>query len=119
MQLSGAELGEHRRLIFENVVNGVPVEDIRAAFHCSELEVQQAVEFVAKKIKEYRFRRHQPPLPCDTDFERKWNRRALLENVRKLGPVSLSTELLLPSIGVQTVDETSIREAAREVRATK
>jgi hypothetical protein len=49
-------LGCDRRLIFENVANGVPIETIMATFLRSRLEVQKEVEFVARKITEYRFR---------------------------------------------------------------
>lgn len=86
-------------------------------FKLSMLEVEQHIAFVASKIKEYRFRRHQPPLECDTDFDRRWNRRALLENLRKLGPEYLSTSLLLPKVGVQRVaTPKELKEAARQVR---
>lgn len=87
-------------------------------FKLSQLEVEQVVVFVAKKIKEYRFRRHMPPLECDNEFDRRWNRRALLETLRKLGDTYLSSELLLPKVEVQRINTMSdLRKAGRSIRA--
>ncbi len=114
----GPALGQQRRLVFENVCNGVPVPAIMQTFKMSQFEVEQAVAFVAKKIKEYRFRRHMPPLECDNDFDRRWNRRALLETLRKLGDTYLSSALLLPKVEVQRITTPEeLRRAGRQVRA--
>jgi hypothetical protein len=118
--LTGPELGEQRRLVFENVAGGVPLPDIMAAFSLSQLEVEQHVAFVGKKIAEYRFKRHMPPLATNDTLSIRWNRKALLETLRKLGPKFLSSELLLPSIHVQKVTNSNeLREAARNVRASE
>lgn len=110
------DLGEQRRLIFENAINGVPVEDLMVAFSRSELEVNREIAFVAKKIKEYRFRRAMPPLACETDTDRRWNRRPLLDTLSKLGNVYLSTSLLIPKLAVQNVENAGhAKEAARRV----
>lgn len=98
-------LGEDRRLIFENVANGVPVEDVMAAFRRSHAEIDREVAFVAKKIKEYRFRRQEPPLQCETMHDIRWNRLPLLDTLRKFGPNYLSTELLLPKVAIQKADQ--------------
>lgn len=97
-------LGEERRLIFENYANGVPIEQIMAAFRRSEDEVVREVEFVGKKLREYRFKRHLPPLACETLKDIRYNRRALLDNISKLGPRYLSSSLELPRIFVETLD---------------
>lgn len=107
-----------RKLMFENVANGVPREDIMAAFRRSSEELNREVAFVAKKIKEYRFRRRMPPLECSSEQDIRWNRKALLETLAKLGPLYLSSELLIPKITVQKVDHPSFaREAAHRVGA--
>lgn len=109
-------LGEERRLIFENYANGVPIEQIMVTFLRSEAEVVREVEFVGKKLREYRFKRHLPPLPCETLKDIRFHRRALLENTAKLGPRYLSSSLELPRIFVETLDPEhmgTIREVAQ------
>lgn len=111
-------LGQERRLIFENVCNGVPIEKIMVAFHRSELEVTKEVAFVARKIREYRFRRRLPPLRCETMNELRWNRLALLETVSKLGPLYLSSELLIPRVHIENLDHAgTIKEVAHRIGA--
>jgi|SRR5579871_1529099 len=123
-------LGTERKLMFENVANGVAVETICKAFHRSALEVQREVFFVARKIKEYRFNRASNPMgkfvqtgvkngqrlgywdkpgtwapvPCDTYAEIRANRISLLETLGKLGPLYLSSELFLPKVHIHKVD---------------
>jgi hypothetical protein len=105
-------LGEERRLIFENVANGVPIQQVMSVFRRSETEVMREVSFVGRKIAEYRFRRHLPPLACATLNEIRWNRLALLDTVRKLGNTYLSSSLLLPKIHTgQLTDPHVVREA--------
>lgn len=112
------KLGEERRLIFENVANDVPIEQIMVAFRRSREEIDREVAFVGRKLREYRFRRRLPPLDCETQRDIRWNRRALLENVAKLGPEYLSSELIIPRIGVQKIDSPAVmREAAHKVGA--
>lgn len=112
------KLGEERRLIFENVANCVPIEQIMTAFRRSKEEVEREIAFVAKKIREYRFRRRMPPLECDDVRSIMWNRRALLENIAKLGPDYLSSDLLIPRITIQRANSASdIREVAHRAGA--
>jgi len=116
--MGGSLTGDDRRAIFSNAANGVPMEDIMQAFHLSELEVDQAIALVSKKIREYRFRRRFPPLPCSDMKEIRWNRLALLENLAKLGPQYLESSLILPNIGIQNIDDhRRLAEAAREAGA--
>lgn len=112
MKSAAERLGEDRRLIFENVANGVPIQQVMSVFRRSEKEVMDEVQFVSKKLAEYRFRRHQPPLSCDTLNDISFNRRPLLETLRRLGDVYLSTSLLIPKIHVgQMSDRDVIQEA--------
>ena len=122
-------VGEQRRLIFENVANGVPIETIMATFRRSRLEVQQDVEFVAKKITEYRFRRlpdgptikgvpatARPLVPCSTYADIRLHRVNLLETLSKLGDRYLSSPLLLPKVTIQKVDSPdAVREVSHRV----
>lgn len=113
MSVDLERLGEERRLIFENVANGVPTEQIMAAFHRSEADVMREVAFVAKKLREYRFKRHLPPLACETVREIRINRLALLETVGKLGPRYLSSSLELPTIYVGNLADRDVRAEAQ------
>jgi hypothetical protein len=108
------KLGADRRLIFENVANGVPMDQVRSAFRRSQDEIDRELAFVARKIREARFRTRMPPLACDAHKDIRWNRRALLDTLRQLSDAYLSSELLLPRIGVQTVNTPGeLREAAQ------
>ena len=107
------ERGEQRRLIFQNVATGVPIETIMATFSRSEKEVWDEVEFVCKKIREYRFRRHLPPLESK-GIRAIWNnRKALLETLSKLGPEYMVSDLIISNIKIQKLDSPGmIKEAA-------
>jgi hypothetical protein len=112
MKTAAERLGEQRRLIFENVANGVPVQQVMNVFQCSEKELMDDIKFVGKKISEYRFRRNQPPLSCSTFNEIFTNRLALLDTLRRLGDVYLSTSLLIPNIHVGKLEDPHVvREA--------
>lgn len=84
------ELGRTRRLIFQNIANGVPIDKIRADFGLSELEVDQVRRFVAKKITEHLFLRRQPTIPCDDVRAIRWHRRELLGALTLIGDIDLS-----------------------------
>ena len=106
--------GEERRLIFQNIANGVPLEKVMVAFCRSEKEVWDEVEFVGRKIREYRFRRHLPPLEHQGIRAIGLNRKALLETLSKLGPEYLVSDLVLPKIVVQKLDSPgTIKEAGQ------
>jgi hypothetical protein len=110
--------GSERRLIFENVANGVPMEKIKAAFRRSEEEVWREVEFVGRKIREARFRTRMPPLENQGIKAIRFNRLPLLETLGQLTDEYLSTDLILPKIGVEKLDSVNvIREAAQRVKA--
>lgn len=121
----GEKLGQERRHIFENYANGVDIEDMKGIFRRSAAEIEKEILFVAKKIKEYRFRRcvdgsqhAAPPVACDTLLDIRVNRFALFDTLRKLGNLYLSSELLLPKITVQNArDAKDIREVAHRMRA--
>lgn len=117
------QLGEKRRLIFSNVANGVPIEDIKAAFLVSDLEIEQVVAFVGKKIKEYRFRRcgdaakgAAPPILCETIQDARLYRLAAMETLSKLGPKYLASELLLPTIHIQKAEMRNLPEIRHRLR---
>lgn len=122
---SRESLGQTRRLIFQNYANGVDVEAMKAPFRRSAAEIEREIAFVAKKIKEYRFRRcaegsphAAAPVACDTLLDIRLNRLALLDTLRRLGDLYLSSELILPRIVLQKVDSPeALREAGHRVNA--
>ncbi len=127
MSAPGADLGEERRLIFENYCNGVGIEALTATFRRGAAEIEREIFFVAKKIREYRFRRcaggsehASPPVACDTLIDIRLNRLAMFDTLRKLGDLYLSSELLLPRIGIQKVDHpAALSEAVHRIRGKR
>jgi hypothetical protein len=113
MQTEVERLGDERRLIFENVANGVPIQQVMSVFRRSEKEVMDEVQFVARKICEYRFRGRLPPLSCSTLKDISWNRLALLETVARLGSNFLGTSLTLPKIHTGDLNDPHVRQEAR------
>src|SRR5579871_4630671 len=106
-------LGQSRRMAFLNFCNFIPKEEIAVALKMSVQEVERAIQFVARKISEYRHRRcirpnpeqgMLPPIPCDSEAEILQNRRALLWTLDYITDDALSTELLLPNLRSQVVD---------------
>lgn len=61
--------GERRRLVFTNLVNGLPVARVMEAFKLSEKEVLVDFAFVSLKLRSYRFERAMPILKCSTIAE--------------------------------------------------
>jgi hypothetical protein len=118
-------LGAARRLIFENYANGVDIEAMKATFRRSAAEIAAEIFFVAKKIKEYRFRRcadgsrfAAPPVACDTLVDIRLNRLALFDTLRKLSDTHLASALVLPRVHIQNVDHpSSLAEAQHRMRA--
>lgn len=105
--------GRGRRLVFQNLANGVPPEKIGEDLRLSALELGQAQRFIAKKITEYLVLRRQPPIPCDSIKDIRWHRRALLGVLAKIGDIDLSTDLILAKITVQALDHPEMLEGAK------
>lgn len=122
-------IGQNRRMAFLNFCNFIPKEEIGPELEpkMSVQEVERALQFVARKISEYRHRRciqpnpeqgMLPPIPCDNEEEIIINRNALLWTLDYISDETLSTELLLPNLRAQVVDSAQgVMEAARAVRA--
>lgn len=106
-------LGSTRRLVFQNLLNGVPVEQIRQSLHLSELEIEQAQAFVAQKITQHLILRHQAPIPCQTIEDMRWNRIDLLAVLSKIGDIDLSTALILRKMLIQPMDHPEMIEGAQ------
>jgi hypothetical protein len=106
------EKGRARRLVFQNMANGVPYEKIGVDFQMSQLELDQARRFVAKKITEYLVLRRQAPIPCEDLRVIRWYRRPLLATLAKIGDLDLSTDLILKKITVQAFDHPEMIEGA-------
>lgn len=112
--------GRERRLMFENYANGVDIERMKETFHRSAAEIEVDILFVAKKIREYRFRRcadgsehASPPIACDTLLDIRLHRLALFDTLRKLGDRYLESPLILPRVNIQKVDHPSMLQDAR------
>lgn len=54
-----------RKLVIENLVNGVPLEIVAQTFCKSTAEVMRDFDFALKKIKSYCFERALPAFICD------------------------------------------------------
>jgi len=79
------ELATERKLIFTNLLNGVPLAEVAQAFNKqSEAEVVESFRFVALKIRGYIFQRAMPHVPCDTVAEAMQNRLLLMGILEKL-----------------------------------
>ena len=105
-------IGLVRRLVFHNLANGVPLEKIMNDLKLSQLEVEQAQKFVTRKITEYLVLRRQPPIPCTTLQEIRWNRKRLLIVLDRIGDIDLSTQLILSKMVVQSIDHPEMIEGA-------
>ena len=89
------ELGQTRRLVFQNLANGVLLEQVMVDFKLSALEVDQIRRHVARKITGYLVLRRQPLIACDSVRELRLNRRGLLGVLARIGNLDLSSDLIL------------------------
>jgi hypothetical protein len=76
--------GDRRKLVFTNLVNGVPVPSVMEALYLSEKEVMDDFWFVARKIRSYRFERGKPLLPIDSIVQARNQRIELLLTMSRL-----------------------------------
>src|SRR6185295_8710864 len=76
--------GERRKLVFINLANGASPESIMSALKMSRAEVERDFQFVAKKIRAYRFARGMPFTPCTSVAEARANKAILLHTVERL-----------------------------------
>jgi len=97
-------LGQTRRLVFQNIANGVPPEQVREAMKLSDLEIDQALTFVRRKIAEHLVLRRQPPIDASDVKAMRFNRKPLLGVLARIGDLDLSSELLLARVTVQALD---------------
>jgi len=80
-----SELAEERKLIFTNLLNGVPVANVAQAFHrATEAAVMDDFKYVALKIKGYMFARAMPFIPLDTVAEAMQNKFQVLDILAKV-----------------------------------
>ena len=106
-------LGNTRRLVFQNLANGVPADRIREDMRLSDTEIEQARVLVAKKIIENRVLRRQAPVPCETMSEIRYHRRELLGVLSTIGDLDLSTSLILSRVTVQAIDHPEMIQGAQ------
>lgn len=85
-------LAETRRLIFKNLANKVPLDKIKGAFRLSEKEVNDHFRFVARAIKEYRFKRALTYHRLDSFADAVLGRMVFLATLDKIGPIRLTSD---------------------------
>jgi hypothetical protein len=105
--------GQLRRLVFQNIANGVPTPRVMTDLRLSQYEVERELRFVGRKIVQHLVLRRQPPIACDTVVDVRWNRRALLAVLARMGDLDLSTELILGRITVQALDHPEMIDGAK------
>lgn len=95
-------LATERRLIFLNLMNGVPVESVAKTFHRqTEKEVWDDFRFVALKIKSYAFQRVMPYIPLDNVQEAQANKILIISI---LGKLNLDVMPVFKTITAQPVE---------------
>ena len=57
---------DERKLIFSNIINGVPLETVAQAFHKTDADVQADFDYIIQKIKNYCFINGVPAIICDS-----------------------------------------------------
>lgn len=79
---------DDRALIFSNLVNGVPIDQVARDFRKSAEEVERVFSFVLRKVKSYCFlrqtRRGYPAITASTVAEARRYRLTCLEVLPKL-----------------------------------
>ena len=75
---------ENQKLIFSNLVNGIPLMEVARAFKKSPREIQDDFQFVSQKIQSYAFERRMPYIACDTIGRARLNRLILLDLLEKI-----------------------------------
>ena len=96
-------LAETRRLIFKNLANKVPLEKVKGAFRLSEREVMDHFRFVARAIKEYRFKRALTFQRLDSIRDAQEGRIVFFSTLEKIGPIRLTSDHRLSEIQTAAV----------------
>ncbi len=73
---------DERRLIFSNLLNGVPLTDVCKAFNKTEADVRAEFSYITQKIKNYCFLKGCPAIYCDTIEDARKNRYAIFPILR-------------------------------------
>lgn len=112
-----ARLAEARRLIFKNLAKEVPVAKVAGAFRMSEKEVTDHFQFVARAIKEYRFRRALIFHKLDTPRDAITGNRVFIDTLSKLGPMVLTSDHKLSQIVTTTISDAVASGKVAEIEA--
>lgn len=78
------KMAERRKLIFQNLVNGVPQEALRETFQATDKEIGGIFEYVTRKVRSYRFERGMPFVKCDTVDAARRNQALVLHTLERL-----------------------------------
>ena len=73
-----------RKIIFSNLLNKVPVQNIALAFNKTENEILLDFKYIIQKIKNYCFLNSVPPIFCDTLPEAQKNKYSIFPILDKL-----------------------------------
>lgn len=103
---------DNQKIIFSNLINGVPVPQVAQAFHTTENEVMRVFSFVLRKIKNYIFLR-QLPMIVASDIESA--RRYQITCLQVLPKLNLSKEPEYRDIQVEVVGPDNMMTVARNL----
>jgi hypothetical protein len=101
-----AHIAAQRKLIVENLVNGVEMPDVCRAFKCSPEEATKAFEFAVRKIKSYCFERRHPAFICAGIGDARQQRQVFLHFLDR---VNMVTTPKFPKLGAQPLDEDTLK----------
>ncbi len=106
------KLAEERKLIFANLVNGVPVASVMEAFKRSEDEVMADFAFVATKIISYRFERGMPFVNCRSIDEAIRKKALALHSLER---INLLTDPVYSKVETAPIDPQSSNDIERKI----
>jgi len=75
---------DDRKIMVQNLLNGVSVQQVAQAFHKDERFVNELFSYAMVKIRSYLFERSMPPVPCATLEDAHKNRFTVLGYLDKI-----------------------------------
>lgn len=99
-------VADERRLIVENLVNGVEPNEVARAFRRSRDDVMRDFDFAARKIKSYCFERRLPAFLVSTLGQARQQKQVFLHFLDR---ISFATDPKFRKIGVEFITEDNMR----------
>lgn len=106
------KLAEERKLIFANLVNGVPRQHVMETFQKSEHEVDAIYGFVATKVISYRFERGMPFVNCRSLDDAIRNKALVLHSLER---VNLQTDPKYNNVQTAPIDPQNQSAIERQI----